>query len=283
MHLLAVGWRGGDWAQCLWQGAHGVAARAICGINTHAGTGLGQCDGAAVSSWVALSERYGKLPFAALFESAIQYAEHGFLVGPKSAFYWQLLEHYYDDYPDWYAHFGPAPKAGQRFKRPDMAHSLRLIRDSKGEDFYRGELAQLMVSASAQAGGALSLADLDQHRCEWVTPTRQSYHGVELLEIPPNGQGLAAQIALGILAHLPVLEMDSCRVHQQIEAMKIAVHAANEHFADPDAMFFSPEELERALWLGQRRVSVSRRRLCHRCLCLWGTIRSTSRQRMLRA
>ena len=63
-------------------------------------------------------------------------------MGPKSAFYWQLLEHYYDDYPNWYAHFGPAPKAGQRFKRPDMvAHSLALIRDSKGEAFYRGELA----------------------------------------------------------------------------------------------------------------------------------------------
>ena len=101
-----------------------------------------------------------------------------------------------------------------------------------------------MVNTSAQAGGALSLADLDQHRCEWVTPTRQSYHGVELLEIPPNGQGLAAQIALGILAHLPLPEMDSVAcVHQQIEAMKIAVHAANEHFADRDAMFLSPEEL----------------------------------------
>ena len=89
-----------------------------------------------------------------------------------------------------------------------------------------------------------ALADLDQHRCDWVTPIRQSYRGVELLEIPPNGQGLAAQIALGILAHLPVLEMDSVAcVHQQIEAMKIAVHAANEHFADSDVMVLSPEQL----------------------------------------
>ena len=167
----------------------------------------------AVSSWVALSHRYGKLPFAALFDAAIHYAENGFLVGPKSAFYWQLLEHYYDDYPDWSAHFGPAPKAGERFKRPDMARSLRLIRDSKGEAFYRGELAQLMVSTSAQAGGVLSMADLDQHRCDWVTPIRQPYRGVELLEIPPNGQGLAAQIALGILALLPVLEMDLSLIH----------------------------------------------------------------------
>ena len=198
----------------------------------------------AVSSWVALSQRYGRLPFAALFESAIHYAEQGFLVGPKSAFYWQMLEHYYDDYPDWYAHFGPAPKAGERFKRPDMAGSLRLIRDSQGEAFYRGELAQAMAAASASAGGALTLADLDAHRCDWVTPTRQAYHGVELHEIPPNGQGLAAQIALGILGNLPLHELDSVdSIHQQIEAMKIAVHAANEHFADADAMVLSPEAL----------------------------------------
>ena len=198
----------------------------------------------AVSSWVELSDRFGKLPFAALFDSAIHYAKHGFLVGPKSAFYWQMLEHYYDDYPDWYAHFGPAPKAGQRFKRPDMVRSLQLIRDTKGEAFYRGELAAAMVEASAAGGGVLSMEDLHNHRCDWVTPTRQAYHGVELLEIPPNGQGLAAQIALGILAHLPVHELDSVEsVHQQIEAMKIAVHAANEHFADSDAMFLSPEQL----------------------------------------
>ena len=211
----------------------------------------------AVSSWVALSERYGKLPFAALFDSAIHYAEQGFLVGPKSAFYWQLLERYYADYPDWYVHFGPAPKAGERFRRPDMARSLRLIRDTKGEAFYRGELAQAMVAASTRAGGALTLADLDQHCCDWVTPIQQSYHGVELHEIPPNGQGLAAQIALGILAHLPVHELDSVAcVHQQIEAMKIAVHAASEHFADAQAMVLSPEQLLQPESLARAAASI---------------------------
>lgn len=198
----------------------------------------------AVSGWVALSNRYGKLPFAALFESAMHYAEHGFLVGPKSAFYWQLLEHFYDDYPNWYAHFGPAPKAGERFKRPDMVGSLAAIRDSKGEAFYRGELAAAMVAASTQAGGVMTREDLANHSCDWVTPVSQSYRGVELLEIPPNGQGLAAQIALGILDYLPAEALDSVAlIHQQIEAMKIAVHAANEHFADARAMYLTPEQL----------------------------------------
>ena len=198
----------------------------------------------AVSSWVALSDRYGKLPFEALFESAIHYAKNGFLVGPKTAFYWQLLEGYYSDYPDWIAHFGPVPRAGERFMRPDMVASLEAIRDSRGEAFYRGELASAMVDASIRAEGSLTLADLANHTCDWVTPIAQSYRGVELLEIPPNGQGLAAQIALGILSYLPLAELDSAALmHQQIEAMKIAVHAASQHFADERAMFVSPEQL----------------------------------------
>ena len=77
-----------------------------------------------------------------------------------------------------------------------------------------------------------------------MTPITQSYRDVELLEIPPNAQGLAAQIALGILSYLPVAELDSAALmHQQIEAMKIAVRAANQHFADARAMFVSPEQL----------------------------------------
>ena len=87
-------------------------------------------------------------------------------------------------------------------------------------------------------------ADLENHSADWVKPISQSYRGNELHEIPPNGQGLAAQIALGILNHRELGSLDSGEsVHLQIEAMKIAVRAANEHFADPRAMFVGPEEL----------------------------------------
>jgi gamma-glutamyltranspeptidase/glutathione hydrolase len=109
----------------------------------------------AVSSWVALSDRYGKLKFADLFKWAIHYAQEGFLVGPKSAYYWQMLEHYYDDFPDFGEHFLPAPKSGERFRRPDLAKSLRLIAQSHGQEFYQGVLAQAIVDASAVGGGAL--------------------------------------------------------------------------------------------------------------------------------
>ena len=127
--------------------------------------------------------------------------------------------------------FLPPPKAGQLFKRPDLARSLALIAQSKGRAFYQGELAEAMVASSNAEGGCLTLEDLDNHRADWVTPIRQRYKHIELHEIPPNGQGLAAQIALGILQHLPDQPLDSAEeVHQLIEAMKIAAATAAARF-----------------------------------------------------
>lgn len=198
----------------------------------------------AVSAWVALSERLGKLPFPVLFEPAIGYAEEGFLVGPKTAFYWGHALQQLRDFPSFQSHFGPAPAPGTRFRRPHLARSLRLIAESRGAAFYRGELAERMANAAHAAGGALSRRDLAEHTADWVTPIASAYRGIELHEIPPNGQGMAAQIALGILAHLPLAPLDSVTgFHQQIEAMKIAIRAAFEHFADPAAMRVTPAEL----------------------------------------
>ncbi len=198
----------------------------------------------AVSAWVALSRRYGKLPFADLFVDAIRHAADGFHVGPKSAYYWQLLADRYQEYEAFRNHFLPAPTAGQRFRRVELAATLERIAATHGEAFYRGDLADAIAAASAQAGGALTRQDLEAHECLWVEPTRLDYRGVTLHEIPPNGQGLAAQIALGILRHLPAAEVDSpLWVHQQVEAMKIAIHASLRHFADPRAMRVSVEAL----------------------------------------
>ncbi|MEM7078301.1 MAG: gamma-glutamyltransferase family protein, partial [Pseudomonadota bacterium] len=198
----------------------------------------------AVSAWVALSQRYGALPFADLFEAAVHYAEEGFLVGPKTAFYWQLMAEHYSQFPAFAAHFLPAPRPGERFRRPELAHTLRLIAQSEGEAFYHGELAYAIESAALEQGGAMRRQDLAAHAADWVTPLAQDYRGVTLHEIPPNGQGLAALIALGILEHLPAPALDSeAWVHQQVEVMKIAVRAAQEHISDPDYLHKTPAEL----------------------------------------
>ncbi len=204
----------------------------------------------AVSAWAALSERYGKLPFADLFECACYYAREGFQVGPKSAYYWQALAAQYEKYPEFARHFLPAPAAGARFYRPELAATLELIAESRGEAFYRGELADQIDAAARADGGALRKEDLRDHEPLWVDPVAQDYRDVCLHEIPPNGQGLAAQIALGILAHLPRAEVDSVDwLHQQIEAMKIAVRAAQDHIADLRSMQTSLADLldERSL------------------------------------
>ena len=198
----------------------------------------------AVSAWVALSRRYGKLSFQELFESAIHYAEEGFLVGPKSAYYWKLLENYYKGFDSFKEHFHPIPSAGERFVRKDMVRTLHSIAESEGEAFYRGEIADQIARASKDGGGLLEKSDLENHSADWVKPTSQSYRHVELCEIPPNGQGLAAQIALGILNHKELGPVDGINsVHYQIEAMKIAVRAANEHISDIDSMRLSVDEL----------------------------------------
>ncbi len=198
----------------------------------------------AVSAWVALSKRYGKLPFHQLFEPAIHYASEGFMVGPKSAYYWKLLENHYKDFESFKEHFHPVPSAGERFIRKDMVRTLEAIAESEGEAFYHGEIADQIAQASKDGGGLLEKSDLENHTADWVTPTSQAYRDVELCEIPPNGQGLAAQIALGILNHKELGPIDGVNsVHYQIEAMKIAVRAANEHFSDSNSMRLSVDEL----------------------------------------
>ncbi len=198
----------------------------------------------AVSAWVALSERFGKLAFDRLFEDAIRYAEEGFQVGPLTAGFWQAAVANFADFPDWLDHFTPAPAPAVRFRRPDLAQTLRAIADSKGESFYRGELASRIDATARSGGGALRKSDLEAHAADWVTPSAIDYRAHLLHEIPPNGQGLAAQIALGILRHLEPAAVDSAAwVHQQVEAMKLAIHAAFTHFADPRFMRLSVAEL----------------------------------------
>ena len=202
-----------------------------------------------VSVWAALSERFGKLPFEQLFTDAVDYAEKGFQVGTKTAAIWAATVETFSDFKPFQKHFAPngiAPVPGELFRRPELAKTLEKIASTKGEDFYRGELAQRIAQQARDEGGVMTLEDLDSHRILWTTPLAQSYRDISLHEIPPNGQGLAAQIALAILDHTTIdsMEPGSDRwVHYQVEAMKIAIRASFDHFADPRAMRIEPSAL----------------------------------------
>ena len=217
----------------------------------------------AVSAWVALSDKFGKLPFEQLFNRAIQYARDGYQVGPKSGFYWKLAEKRFARFDSFCKTFlpgGRAPRIGESIQLPDHANSLEKIANSRGATFYEGELAEAMVKDAAANGGLLSLADLQQHRCEWVGTIHESISGVALHEIPPNGQGLMALIALGILKHLDIAQypIDSAEsVHLQIEAMRIAYIEVERHLADLSHMRVSIDELLDPTYLQHRAGQIN--------------------------
>jgi gamma-glutamyltranspeptidase/glutathione hydrolase len=203
----------------------------------------------AVDAWRCLSARFGKMPFAELFAPAIAYAADGFPVSPITASRWQAAEALYADFPEITRTFFPAgraPRPGEIFRCPEQAESLSAIAASHGEAFYRGELARRIADCAAAAGGAMRLDDLDAHRSDWVEPLSIAYRGVRLHEIPPNGQGIAALIALGLLRHFDLSRCapDSAEsLHLQIEAMKIAFDEVFRRVADIDHMPAAPVEL----------------------------------------
>lgn len=203
----------------------------------------------AVNAWATLSKRFGKLPFKQLFAPAICYAEKGFIITPCVAAIWSEAQGLFGDYAEYAKTFlpgGRSPAAGELFACPWQAETLRKIAATSGETFYRGDLAQQIVAQAAAEGGALGIEDLAGHASEWVRPLSQKYHGITLHEIPPNGQGLAALVALGILRHLDIRQypMDSAdSIHLQIEAMKISFAETWRCIADPVSMTVDPQDL----------------------------------------
>jgi gamma-glutamyltranspeptidase/glutathione hydrolase len=212
----------------------------------------------AVAGWVALSDRFGKLPFADLLEPAIEIAERGYLLPVVVQQKWAAATPELQGQPGFAQSFlpwGRAPQVGELFKFPAAARALRAIALTKGEAYYRGEIAQALEKFAAEAGGALKASDLAAYQPEWVQPLAKNYRGYTLHEIPPNGQGIAAQIALGILdkfdlGSLPVDGVDS--QHLQIEAMKLAFADVYRYVAEPSAMAVTPAQMLDDAYLSSR-------------------------------
>lgn len=214
----------------------------------------------AVGGWAALSERFGRLPFADLMQPAIEIAERGYAVPPIVQGKWALAAGLDEltaqpGFAQAFLPKGRAPEVGELFRFADAARSLRLIAESRGEAFYRGEIAAALARFARETGGALSEADLAAYRPEWVTPLAQPVAGHTLHEIPPNGQGIAAQMALGLLEHwdLGALDVDGPEAqHLMIEAMKLAFADVYRHVAEPGAMAVSAAQLLDPGYLAQR-------------------------------
>ncbi len=212
----------------------------------------------AVAGWVALSERFGKLPFADLLAPAIEIAERGYLVPVVVQQKWLAATPELQSQPGFAQSFlpwGRAPQVGELFRFPAAARGLKAIAATKGQALYGGEIAEAIEQFVAQHGGSLTAKDLAAYQPEWVEPIAQTYRGYTLHEIPPNGQGIAALIALGILSHFDLAAMPVDGVasqHLQIEAMKLAFADVYRYVADPRHMDVTPEQMLDPAYLASR-------------------------------
>lgn len=212
----------------------------------------------AVSAWVKLWKEYGSLEFKDLFEPTIKYAKDGYIVSPITGWGWKMVSFQYKKYPEWADTFminGKVPKPGQHIKLPYHARTLEIIAETEGEAFYRGELAEKIEEHAKNTGGAMTKADLKNHEANWVEPLEMEYKGVKLHEIPPNGQGIAALIMLGILKNFDIssYEPDSPEtIYLQLEAMKLAFTDAHRYVSDPKSWEFDPKYLLNPDYLAER-------------------------------
>ena len=220
----------------------------------------------AVASWVAMSERFGKLPFADLLEPAIEIAERGYLLPVVVQEKWAAASDEMKSLPGFAQNFlpwGRAPHVGELFQFKAAARGLRAIALTKGQAFYGGEIAHAIEKFSSANNGSLKASDFAAYQPEWVKPIGKNYRGYTLHEIPPNGQGIAALIALGILDKfdLGALAVDGVdSQHLQIEAMKLAFADVYRYVAEPASMEVTVEQMLDDTYLASRAKLIDMKR-----------------------
>ncbi len=220
----------------------------------------------ALRGWETLLERFGTKPLKELLEPAIGYAERGFPVMEITSRRWQRSEEKLRRHPataQTYLLEGRAPRPGEPFRNPSLARTLRAIAHEGVDAFYEGEIAQALVRESERLGGWLSLDDLVAFRPEWVDPIAIRYRGVEVLEHPPNGQGLIALLALHILEGFDLASMGLTAeyYHRVIEALKLAFDDGKRYIADPRYAEVPVEKLLSKEYAAERRSLIGERAL----------------------
>jgi len=216
----------------------------------------GACD-----AWFTLNERFGNTPMTKVLSPAIELAETGFPVSPLTSFFWESaakrqLKQALNGHELLMAGCGPRP--GQVFKNMGLAKSFRLLAEYGRDEFYQGSIAQAIVKVITQSGGCLSSKDLEAHRSDWVEPIYVDIQNTRIWECPPNGQGLAALIALNLLNYMDYdfsSQGLTNRYHLQIEAMRLAFSDAWAFISDPD-FFSTPID-----WLLSKEYAVERSKL----------------------
>ncbi len=208
----------------------------------------------APKAWAELSKRFGKLSLSECLAPAITYAREGYPAAPGLSRMWKrALKRYTDvcngkiEFDEWFKTFtfeGQAPEVGQLIKLPNHANTLEEIGSTNADSFYSGNLADKIVACSDKFGGFMSKQDYSDYQVSWVDPLKVNYRGYDICEIPPNGQGIVALMALNILKEFK-FDKKECvdTYHKQFEAMKMAFKNGMYFVTDPAHMKVSPQSL----------------------------------------
>jgi len=239
----------------------------------------------APSAWAALSRQFGALSLAELLKPAVDLSRYGYPVSVDVSARWaRAFDHYrqvlsgdvYDELFKTFTPDGGCPDPGSIWRNPDMADTLERLAETGCEDFYRGEIAREIAAFAQKTGGYINEADLAEYHAEWATPISVNYRGYDVYEMPPNGQGLAALMALNLLkGFTPDPHRETERnYHLQIEAMKLAFADAEAYIADALYMGISPEALLSDSYADERRAEIGERAAvyCHGSPSRGGTV-----------
>jgi gamma-glutamyltranspeptidase/glutathione hydrolase len=225
----------------------------------------------APAAWAEMSRRFGRLPLAQALEPAIRYAEEGYPVSPVLSDNWNQAVQLYnrelqgDLFAHWFATFAPegrAPQAGEIWRSPAHAATLRAIGETEAKAFYQGELAEKIDAFSKATGGFLRYEDLAAYQPEWVEPISVDYRGYDVWEIPPNGQGLIVLLALNILKGFSLEERESVEsYHLQMEALKLAFADGLKYITEPSEMKVKVSDLLSEAYAEERRRQIGKQAL----------------------
>jgi gamma-glutamyltranspeptidase/glutathione hydrolase len=202
----------------------------------------------AVDGWFEVLEEYGTMTMAEVLEPAIHYAEEGFPVSPIIAGAWRRLED--NEEPSTRAALlldgERAPRAGEVFRNPDLAHTFRMLAEHGRDAFYKGPIAEAIVAYSDEHDGFLTMKDFEDHTSTWVEPIYADYKNYRLYELPPNGQGIAALEMIKILGNVDLGAMghnSAEYLHHIIEAKKLAYADIERWNGDPEFNHLPTQEI----------------------------------------
>jgi gamma-glutamyltranspeptidase/glutathione hydrolase len=215
-----------------------------------------------VDGWEKLHRRFGKLAWSELFKPAIYYAEHGFPVTELIQWEWEnssaTLQ---DDARDVYLPHGGAPRVGEIFRNPALAHALHLIAELGARASYDGPIGEAVLKTSRRYGGTMTAGDLRAYESEWVEPISTDYRGWRIYGLPPNGQGIGTLEMLNILENFPIGEYSQASAdafHLKIEAQKLATADLKRFVGDPRFSAIPVQRLLSKAYAKQRAALIDR-------------------------